>query len=68
MGASSIRGSLADRRLRAARRLWDEAEPTQGSLVEVYLAERGLALDALPSDLRFADLPAAIPAAAAGQR
>ena len=54
MGASSIRGSLADRRLRAARRLWDEAEPTQGSLVEVYLAERGLALDALPSDLRFA--------------
>ena len=54
MGASSIRGSLADRRLRAARRLWDEAEPTEGSLVEVYLAERGLTLDALPSDLRFA--------------
>lgn len=40
-------------RQRAARRLWDEARPIQGSLAEIYLGRRGLTLPSPIPDLRF---------------
>ena len=52
--ASTRDSASADRRLGAARRLWDEAKPIGGSPAETYLARRGLALAARPADLRFA--------------
>jgi len=52
--SSSPRGSSDERRLRAAQRLWSNASPISASPAEQYLAQRGLTLDAVPSDLRFA--------------
>jgi hypothetical protein len=56
---SNCAGDDGQKQREKARWLWDQSRPSQGTVVERYLASRGIELPALPATLRF--LPARPP-------
>jgi hypothetical protein len=55
MAAVQVHDEAADerRKIEKARQLWDESAPAQGTLVERYLASRGLGGLMIPATIRF---------------